>query len=181
MQCIKTFSLEEQNPLLNIATIEHVHLNAFIHPCLDISLWYIAGIHYEFGKITSKNHTNSNRVDGVGYMMDADKYQLIYVEGSRPVTKDKKKIDDVKKITDNLKNIFANIVKETIKRTYRLNEINNANLPWKFSKMKNFIYFYESVLKWLLLVRDVTASFDDTRAEQRPLQLLYANTLLQLD
>lgn len=117
---IKAFSLEEQNPLLNIATIEHAHLNSFVHPCLDASLWYIAGIHYEFGEITSKNHTNGNRADGVGYMTDADKYQLIYVEGSRPVTKDKKETDDVKKITDNLKNIFANIVKETIKSRQRL-------------------------------------------------------------
>ncbi|CAG8837913.1 32692_t:CDS:2, partial [Racocetra persica] len=158
----------------------------------------------------SKNHTNGNRADGVGYMTDADKYQLIYVEGSRPVTKDKKETDDIKKITDNLKNIFANIVKETIKSrqrlpkklyvfggqsfrlriylyfldyygTYRLNEIDNANLPRKFSEMKNFVYFYESVLKWSLLVRDVKASFDDARAEQRPSRLSYANALLQLD
>ncbi|CAG8789112.1 23456_t:CDS:10, partial [Dentiscutata erythropus] len=178
-QFIKAFSLKEQNPLLNIGTIEHAHLNAFVHPCLDASLWYIAGIHYEFGEIASKNHTNGNRADGVGYMTDADKYQLIYVEGSRPVTKDKKETDNIKKITDNLKNIFANIVKETIKS--RLNEIDNANLPRKFSEMKNFIYFYESVLKWSLLVHDVKASFDDARAEQRPLQLSYANALLQLD
>ncbi|CAG8849690.1 11912_t:CDS:2, partial [Racocetra persica] len=41
-QFIKAFSLEEQNPLLNIGTIEHAHLNAFVHPCLDASLWYIA-------------------------------------------------------------------------------------------------------------------------------------------
>ncbi|RIA79484.1 hypothetical protein C1645_840573 [Glomus cerebriforme] len=209
-QFIKAFSLEEQNPLLNITTIEHAHLNAFVHPCLDASLWYIAGIHYEYGEIPSKNHINGNRADGAGYMTDADKYQLIYVEGSRPVTKDKKEIDDVKKITENLKNIFAKIVKETIKNrqrlpkklyvfggqsfrlriylyfldycgTYRLNEIDNANLPRKFSEMKYFVYFYECVLKWALLVRDVTASFDNARTEQRPSRLSYANALLQLD
>ncbi|CAI2194977.1 19906_t:CDS:2, partial [Funneliformis geosporum] len=199
-QFIKASSLEEQNPLLNIATIEHAHLNAFVHPCLDASLWYITGIHYDYGEIPSKNYTNGNRVNGAGYMIDSDKYQLIYVEGSRPVTKDKKEIDDVKKITENLKNIFANIVKETIKSrqrlpkklyvfggqsfrlriylyfldhcgTYRLNEIDNANLPRKFSEMKYFVYFYECVLKWALLVRGVTASFDDARAEQRPSRL----------
>ena len=32
--------------------------------------------------------------------------------------------------------------------TYRLNEIDNANLPRKFSEMKYFVYFYECVLKW---------------------------------
>lgn len=143
-------------------------------------------------------------------MTDADKHQLIYVEGSRPITKDKKEIDDVKKISNNLKKIFANIVKETIKSrqrlpkklyvfggqsfrlriylyfldhcgTYRLNEIDNANIPRKFSEMKCFVYFYECVLKWALLVRGVTASFDDARAEQRPSRLSYANALLQLD
>ncbi|CAG8785649.1 3291_t:CDS:2, partial [Dentiscutata erythropus] len=199
-QFIKAFSLEEQNPLLNIATIEHAHLNAFVHPCLDASLWYIAGINYEYGEIPSKNHTNGSRADGVGRMTDADKYQLIYVEGSRPVAKDKKEIDDVKKITDNLKNIFADIVDETAKSrqrvpkklyvfggqsfrlriylyfldyygTYRLNEIDNASLPRKFSEMKYFVYFYECVLKWALLVRDVTTSFDDARIEPRPSRL----------
>ncbi|CAG8629038.1 8298_t:CDS:2 [Diversispora eburnea] len=206
---IKAFSLEEQNPLFNVTTIEHAHLNAFVHPCLDAFLWYIADIHYEYGEITSKNHINGNRADRAGYMTDADKYQLIYMEGSRPVAKDKKEIDDVKKITKNLKYMFAKIVEETIKSrqrlpkklyvfggqsfrlriylyfldycgTYRLNEVDNANLPRKFSEMKSFIYFYESVLKWALLVRDVTASFDNARAEQRPSRLSFADALLRL-
>ncbi|KAF0471165.1 hypothetical protein F8M41_025244 [Gigaspora margarita] len=209
-QFIKAFSLEEQNPLFNIATLEHAHLNAFVHPCLDAFLWYIAGVHYEYGEFTSKNHTNGNRADGVGYMTDADNYQLVYVEGSRPITKDKKEIDDVKIIPDNLKNIFAKIVKETIESrqrlpeklcvfggqsfrlriylyfldycgTYRLNEIDNAILPRKFSEMKKFVYFYECVLKWALLVRDVTESFVDAGVEQRPSRLSYVNALLQLD
>ncbi|CAG8576928.1 13828_t:CDS:2 [Acaulospora colombiana] len=149
-------------------------------------------IHYEYGEISSNNHINRNRADGVGFMTDADKYQLIYLEGSRPVAKDEKKIDDVKKITKNLRNIFAKIVEERVKRgtndlllnfnsgTYRLNEVDNANLPRKFSEMKSFVYFYESVLKWALLVRDVTASFDNARAEQRPSRLSFADALLRL-
>ena len=36
--------------------------------------------------------------------------------------------------------------------TYRLNEIDNANLPRKFSEMKYFVYFYESVLKWAVCI-----------------------------
>ena len=67
-------------PLLNITTIEHAHLNAFVHPCIDAFLWYIADIHYKYGEIPSKNHINGNRADGAGCMTDADKYQLIYVE-----------------------------------------------------------------------------------------------------
>lgn len=35
-------------------------------------------------------------------MIDADKFQLIF-EGSKPVVKDDKEIDDLKKITKNLK------------------------------------------------------------------------------
>lgn len=53
-------------------------------------------------------------------MTDADKHQLIYLEGSRPMAKDKKEIDDVKKITKNLKNIFSKIVKERVKSRQRL-------------------------------------------------------------
>jgi len=133
---IKAFSLEEQNPLLNIAAIEHAHLNAFVHPCLDASLWYIAGMHY--GEITSKNHTNGNRADGVGYMTDADKYQLIYVEGSGPVKKDKKEIDDVKKITDNLKNIFANIVRRQSKE----GNVYQRNCMYSVARVFVFGYIY---------------------------------------
>ncbi|CAG8619211.1 11636_t:CDS:2, partial [Diversispora eburnea] len=209
-QFIKAFSLEDQNPLINITTIEGAHLNSFVHPCLDAFLWYIANIHYEYGEITSKKHVNNNRADGAGFMTDVNKYQLVYVEGSRPVTKEDKEITDIEKITKNIKNIFAKIVKETIKNrrrlpetlyvfggqsfrlrihlfyidycgTYRLNEVDNTNLPRKFSEMKDFIYFYECVLKWALLVRNVTESFDKAKTEQRPSRLSYANALLQLN
>ncbi|CAJ0830178.1 10361_t:CDS:2, partial [Entrophospora sp. SA101] len=120
----------------------------------------------------------------------ANKYQLIYVEGTRPTAK-----DDLEKITNNLNNMFAEIVKETIKNrrrlpktlylfggtgkfelnvnlgAYRLNEINNANLPRKFSEMKDFVYFYECVMKWALLIRNVIESFDTARSGQRPSRL----------
>ncbi|CAJ0884240.1 2431_t:CDS:2 [Entrophospora sp. SA101] len=85
-QFIKAFSLEDQNPLLNITTIEGAHLNSFVHPCFDAFLWYIANIHYEY---------------------DANKHQLIYVEGTRPTVKDDKEIADLEKITNNLKNMFG--------------------------------------------------------------------------
>ncbi|RHZ49141.1 hypothetical protein Glove_529g28 [Diversispora epigaea] len=192
-QFIKAFALEDQNPLLNVTTIEGAHLNAFVHPCFDAFLWHISDIHYEYGEITSKRHVNNNRVDEAGYMIDADKFQLIYVEGSRPVIKDDKEINDLKKITNNLKNIFAEIVKDTVKKRkrlpstlyvfgtddfepninlgmYKLNEVDNANIPRKFSEITDF-----------LLVRDVTSSFNNARVEQRPSRLSFANVLSELD
>ncbi|RIA90668.1 hypothetical protein C1645_769362 [Glomus cerebriforme] len=89
---IKAFSLGPQNPLLNITTIEQAHLNAFVHPCLDSALWNISKIHYQYGEIPSRNHVNKNRADGAGFMTNADKFQLVYVEGSRPVAKQEKEI-----------------------------------------------------------------------------------------
>ncbi|RIA97437.1 hypothetical protein C1645_814012 [Glomus cerebriforme] len=35
---MKAFSLGTQNPLQNIATIKQVHLNVFVHSCLDSTL-----------------------------------------------------------------------------------------------------------------------------------------------
>ncbi|RHZ83654.1 hypothetical protein Glove_89g85 [Diversispora epigaea] len=116
---IKAFSLEYQNSLLNISTIERTYLNSFVHLCFDAFLWYIANVYYEYEEITLKKHVNRNY---------ADKYQLIYVEGSRPVTRNNKEINDLKKITSNLK-MFAEIVKDIVKnrrylpRMYRLNEL----------------------------------------------------------
>ncbi|CAG8515467.1 3388_t:CDS:2, partial [Acaulospora colombiana] len=118
-QFIKAFSLEDQNPLLNISTIEGAYLNSFVHPCFDAFLWYIANVNYEYGEITSKKHVNSNRADGAGFMIDADKYQLVYVEGSRPVARDDKEIGDLQKITSNSK-MFAEIVKDIVKNRKRL-------------------------------------------------------------
>ncbi|CAG8479458.1 16992_t:CDS:2 [Acaulospora colombiana] len=189
---VKAFSLGAQNPLQSIATIEQAHLNAFVHPCLDSALWNVAKIHYEYGEIPSKNHINKDRADGVGFMTNADKFQIVYVEGSKPVAKQDKEIADAEKIARNLKNIFSKIVKEVIKNqliftvninlgNFRLNEVDNANLPRDFSEMQDFVYFYECILKWALLVQNVIKSFGDARSEKRPSRLSYANSLLQLD
>ncbi|CAG8731768.1 504_t:CDS:1, partial [Acaulospora colombiana] len=56
-------------------------------------------VNYEYGEITSKKHVKRNRADGVGFMADADKYQRVYMEGSRPVARDDKEINDLEKIT----------------------------------------------------------------------------------
>jgi len=47
-------------------------------------------------------------------MTSADKFQLVYVEGSRPTAKDTKEIADARKVARNLQNMFSEIVKTTI-------------------------------------------------------------------
>ncbi|CAG8630022.1 10201_t:CDS:2 [Ambispora leptoticha] len=206
-QFIKAFSLGAQNPLLNIAAIETTHLNAFVHPCLDAALWHIAGLHYKYGEVPSKYHIDKNLADGIGCMSNADEFQLVYVEGSRPAAKEEKEIADVTKIARNLKNIFARTVKEIIKNrrrlpknltvfggqkadnastanvnsgNYCLNEVDNANLPRDFTEMQDFVYFYECVVKWALLARNVVKSFNEARIEKRPSRLSYAGGLLNM-
>ncbi|CAG8442994.1 6101_t:CDS:10 [Diversispora eburnea] len=204
-------SSEQNDPIMNaVVRVIRAHLNSFIHPCFDAFLWYIANVHYEYGEITLKRHVNKNRADGAGYLTDANKHQLVYVKDSRLIAKDDKEIADLENITTNLKNMFGKIVKETIKKRrplpkkiylfggqsfllrihlfyidfcgiYRLNEVDNASLPRKFSEMKDFVYFYECILKWALLVRNVTESFDLARTEPRPSRLSFANTLFQLN
>ncbi|CAG8568491.1 372_t:CDS:2 [Paraglomus brasilianum] len=146
-QFVKAFSLGAFNPLLSV--------------------------HYEFGEIPSKNHVNRECADGVGFMTSADKFQLVYVEGSRPTAKDTKEIADARKVARNLQNMFSEIVKTTINnrrrlpadmsvfggqsfelRIYlhfldycgkpRLNEVDNANVPRDFSEMLDFVSYYES-------------------------------------
>ncbi|CAG8571141.1 14793_t:CDS:10 [Funneliformis caledonium] len=206
-QFIKAFSLGAQNPLLNIAAIKTTHLNAFVHPCLDAALWHIAGLHYKYGEVPSKYHIDKNLTDGIGCMTNADEFQLVYVEGLRPAAKEEKEIADVTKIARNLKNIFARTVKEIIKNrrrllknltvfggqkadnastanvnsgNYCLNEVDNANLPRDFTEMQDFVYFYECVVKWALLARNVVKSFNEARIEKRPSRLSYAGGLLNM-
>ncbi|CAG8572250.1 6195_t:CDS:2 [Paraglomus brasilianum] len=199
-QFIKAFSLGAFNPLLAITTIEKPHLNAFVHPCLEASLWHVAKINYEFGEISSPNHMNRDCADGVGYMKSADKFQLVYMEGARPVAKEDKEIADAKKIAQNMKEIFSSIIKESLSNRKRLpqsmaifggqsfrlriyllyleyfggkfwlNEVENAILPRDFSEMEDFVWFYEAIIKWALLARDVVNGFNEARKRKRSLR-----------
>nr|CAG8549177.1 1698_t:CDS:2 [Entrophospora candida] len=83
-QFIKAFSLGPSNPLLNITSIERPHLNSFVHPCLESTLWNVARVNYEFGEIHF--HSNLKR-----------EYADVYVEGSKPDAKDEKEVADVSK------------------------------------------------------------------------------------
>ncbi|CAG8609564.1 11384_t:CDS:2 [Ambispora leptoticha] len=195
---IMAFSMGARNPLLNLATLEKPHLNSFVHPCLQASLWYISAICYEFGEIGSKNHVKRECADGVGHLNTADKFQLVYMEGSRINAKNDKEITDASKISNNLQTIFINIIKDNIKcrrrfpktlavfggQSFRLrihlqflnycegkfclNEVDNANLPRDFTEMADFVFFYECVIKWALLAREVKEGFEKSRSQQRP-------------
>ena len=78
--------------------------------------WFQSGFH-------SVNYIETSSllpVDGAGFMTNADKFQLVYVEGSRPVAKQEKEISDNRKIINNLKSLFSKTVKELVKTRRRL-------------------------------------------------------------
>lgn len=207
---IKAFALGAFNPLVKITTIEKPHLNAFVHPCLEAALWHIAQVHYEFGEIPSRNHINCDCADGVGFMTSTDKFQLVYVEGSRPAAKDDKEAADAKKkkkitkieehfhqycqgnhqqsktytkrdgrvwwtelpspapfvlswllwyvVSFSFKAFYlarilnVNFVANINLGKFRLNEVDNANIPRDFSEMPDFVWYYECVLKWAVRI-----------------------------
>ncbi|GES94760.1 hypothetical protein GLOIN_2v1646421 [Rhizophagus clarus] len=60
---------------------------------------------------------------------------------------------------------------------FRLNEVDNANLPRDFTEMEDFVLFYECVIKWALLAREVKEGFKESRAQKRPSRLSYFNNL----
>ncbi|GBB90831.1 hypothetical protein RclHR1_17920003 [Rhizophagus clarus] len=142
-----------RNPLLDLTTLEKPHLNSFIHPCLQAALWYISSINYEFGEIGTKNHVKRECADGIGYLNTADKFQLVYVEGSRPNAKDDKELADASKISNNLQKIFLNIIKDNAKCRRRL--------PKSLA----------------LLAREVKEGFEESRTQKRPSRLSYFNNL----
>ncbi|CAJ0635681.1 7293_t:CDS:2 [Entrophospora sp. SA101] len=85
------FSLGPSNPLLNITSIERLHLNSFVHPWLESTLWNVARVNYEFHQIHFHSNLKREYAYGIGRMAGPDKYQLVYVEGSKPDAKDEKK------------------------------------------------------------------------------------------
>ncbi|CAG8554181.1 1006_t:CDS:10 [Funneliformis caledonium] len=183
-QFIKAFSLGAFNPLLDIKTIEKPHLNSY-------------------------NHVKRECADGAGYMMGADKFQLVYVEGAKPKAKENKELAVAEKVARNLKTMFTSIVRETINNRRRipngmavfggqsfqlrihlfyldycefcLHEIENANLPRDFTEMADFVWYYECILKWALLAYDMTVKFKEIRNQKRPSRQSYAKNIRLLD
>ncbi|CAG8622185.1 11450_t:CDS:2 [Acaulospora morrowiae] len=169
--------------------IEKPHLNLYIHPCLNAALWYIAKIHYIYGEIPSENHVKRECADGAGYIMDADKFQLVYVEGAKPKAKEDKELADADKISRNLKSMFLSIVKQITDSRRRIpnriaifgGQIDNANLPRDFNEMTDFIWYYECIIKWALLAYDMTLKFDEMKNQKRPSRDFYSRNMRLLD
>ncbi|CAG8470698.1 12580_t:CDS:2 [Funneliformis caledonium] len=44
---------------------------------------------------------------------------------------------------------------------FHLNEVDNAKLPRDFTEMGDFIFFYECIIKWALLAREVKEAFEE--------------------
>ncbi|CAG8732594.1 8880_t:CDS:2, partial [Cetraspora pellucida] len=129
-------------------------------------------------EITSPNHVNRQKGDGVGFATNSTKYQIVYVEGTRPYkVDDKEVIENQIKLGKNLKSLYSEIIKErvttrkkmvpdmevfgvsSVRRNihmyvfgffgeYYLREVDNASVPRDYTEMEEFIYFYEVILKW---------------------------------
>ncbi|CAJ0761932.1 7062_t:CDS:2, partial [Entrophospora sp. SA101] len=196
----QAFSLGHSNPLQNIQTLEQCHLNDFVHPCLKAALMYCADIYYTLQK-----------GDGIGFTNDVNKYQLVYIEGSRPHNvREKKEIDDRVKVAKNLKKMFFNIIKDRIGKRkvitpefevfggtsykleihlyvlrfagcYHLVEIDNATVPQDFSEIEDFVYFYETIIKWALLINSCLIKLSDKTLKKRSSQFSYGMNQLALD
>ncbi|CAG8804592.1 20464_t:CDS:2, partial [Dentiscutata erythropus] len=175
---LQAFSLGFMNPLLNESTLEHSYLNDFVHPCLKTALYYCAKVYYTSGEIPSPHHIKRQKGDGIGLTTCANKYQIVYVEGTRPYKVDPKKIlDNQNKIGKNLKSLFLEIMGDRVRTrriimpdmevfgvssaehnlymyvfgfsgNYYLQEVDSASVPRDFTEMEKFIFFYEAILKW---------------------------------
>ncbi|CAG8524273.1 10239_t:CDS:2 [Gigaspora margarita] len=102
---LQAFSLGHMNPLHCMETLEQPYLNDYIHPCIKAA----------FGKIPSVNHIKHQKGDGVGFTSGSDKYQIVYVEGTRPykITAEKETQNQCK-IANNLKKLWIEIVKNRV-------------------------------------------------------------------
>ncbi|GBB92918.1 hypothetical protein RclHR1_20820001 [Rhizophagus clarus] len=178
---IKAFSLGPLNPLRNISTLERPHLNQFVHPMIDSSLWIFAGINYISGEIPLQGKIKSN-ADGIGFLNDVSDYQIACVEGAKPGARKKKIIDDDTKNIRNMMQLFNNIiVSEATERrqiytdlrtygavayktevsltmmdfrgVYRLFEVDRFSLPKDWVDIPNFVFLYEALIKWALCAR----------------------------
>ncbi|CAG8633377.1 2552_t:CDS:2, partial [Paraglomus occultum] len=109
------FSLEHMNPLLqNAEALEAPHLNNYIHPCFKAALWQCGNVYYSFGEIPS---VGQQRGDGSGLTVDADKYEIVYVEGSHSAkVEDGKELNDQSKIAFNLRKMLFDIVKDRVEK-----------------------------------------------------------------
>ncbi|CAG8835601.1 46123_t:CDS:2, partial [Gigaspora margarita] len=114
------FSLDALNPLRDVTILEGPHLNQFIHPLIDNTLWIFASINYISGEISLQGKAKV-MVDGVGYLNDVSNYQRqIYTEA------------------------FEYMVQLLVKPNSPL----QCCLPKDWVDMPNFVFMYEALIKW---------------------------------
>ncbi|CAG8722727.1 16413_t:CDS:10, partial [Funneliformis mosseae] len=191
---IKAFSLGPLNPLRNISTLERPHLNQFVHPLIDSSLWIFAGINYISGEIPLKGKIKSN-ADGIGFLNDVSDYQIACMEGAKPGARKKKIIDDDTKNIRNMTQLFNNIIvseaterrqiytdlrtygatayKTEISltmmdfRMYRLFEVDRFSLPKDWVDIPNFVFVYEALIKWAVCAHHTREGLIAQRKKRR--------------
>ncbi|KAJ3185672.1 hypothetical protein HDU87_000296 [Geranomyces variabilis] len=131
-------------------------------------LWEIAEVHYTFGEITDSFTVSKTKADGIGHLSNADKFPIVYVEGSRPVVPKKgKEPDDAGKIAVNMIRIQEMVLEHILKHRRRAPEslagfggqsfkteisagyvgIESTSVPRDMSEILFFVQFYESILK----------------------------------
>ncbi|CAG8788674.1 32199_t:CDS:2, partial [Gigaspora margarita] len=168
---LQAFSLGHMNSLHNKETLEHPFLNDYIHPCLKAALWNCTN----WGNIITKP-IKRQKGDGIEFANNFKKYQIVYIEGTRPYKVDQKKIINTQnKLGKNLKSLFLEIIKERVATrqiimpnmevfgvtsvecsiymyVFGFSEIDDASIPRDYTEVEEFIYFYEAILKWVVNV-----------------------------
>ncbi|KAJ3053595.1 hypothetical protein HK097_003889 [Rhizophlyctis rosea] len=116
---IKAFSLGSSNPLVQTSTLECSLLNTYIHPIIAATLWEICKIDYTYGDIPDRLF-DRKKADGVGKMINADKYPLVYVEGSRIEPREGKEESDAEKVAGMMVRVQERILKGLVKGRRRV-------------------------------------------------------------
>ncbi|CAJ0844597.1 18660_t:CDS:10 [Entrophospora sp. SA101] len=178
----KAFYLDVLNPLRDLETLEKPHINQFVHPLIDSALWIFAKVNYIFGEIPFKNMPTKVRADGIGFLNDVHNYPIVSVEGARPGAPECKSFDDNAKNDITMSILYNNIViLEAEARRYlfsdlrqfqfsdahRLFEVDRFSLPRDWVEMPNFVFLYESLIKWALCVNETKNGLIEQRKKRR--------------
>ncbi|CAJ0644037.1 6551_t:CDS:2 [Entrophospora sp. SA101] len=107
------------------------------------------------------------RADGIGFLNDVHNYPIVSVEGARPGAPECKSFDDNAKNDITMSILYNNIViLEAEARRYlfsdlrqfqfsdahRLFEVDRFSLPRDWVEMPNFVFLYESLIKWAVSI-----------------------------
>ena len=157
--------------------------------------------HQTFGEVTD-SFIPRGKADGLGVLSDADKFPVVYIEGSRPVPKKGKEFDDATKVATKMVVIQESTLEHLCKHHHRapeffatfggqsigtqiqllmleyydhffLHEIETASVPRDFTETLLFVEFYEAILTWAGLVVTAAKSFRSAKLVKRASRLSY--------